>query len=293
MKKKFLICHLGALGDFIFTWPVLRSLRKFYADCHFIGLGKPAYMNLAIKFGLLDSYLDVEAPRMFEFFMGHDFPAGFKPPAGAILWMVDCEKSVELIQKNASLPVVAIPPFPEMKEHVTSYYFFVLRDYFPLEIFDPYSFEIKLNTQKEQFALVHPGSGSARKNFRPEFYQQIVEKLKNQGFSKVGILLGPIELEQGLQQFFRNEWIVSPATVCELAELLSTAALFVGNDSGVSHLAGVVGTRTVAFYKSTDPKIWGATGPRVVNLVTENEMIALQKIEEIFENPDFFRATDT
>ncbi len=289
MKPKFLICHLGALGDFIFTWPVLKSLRNVYPDVHLIGLGKPAYMNLAIKFGLLDSYLDVEAPRMFEFFMGHDFPAGFEPPAGAILWMVDCEKSVDLIQKNASLPVVSIPPFPEMTNHVTSYYFFVLREYFPLEIFDPDSFEIKLNTQKDKFALVHPGSGSMRKNFRPEFYLQIVEKLKTQGFSKVGILLGPIELERKLQQFFQNEWIVSPATACELAELLSSAALFLGNDSGVSHLAGVLGTHTIAFYKSTDPKIWGATGPRVMNLATEDEIIALQKIEEIFATSDFLK----
>ncbi len=290
MKQKFLICHLGALGDFIFTWPVIKSLRNFYSDTHFVGLGKPAYMNLAVKFGLLDSYLDVEGPRMFEFFMGHNFPEGFEPPAGAILWMVDCEKSIALIQKNASLPVVSIPPFPEMTVHVTSYYFFVLRKFFPLEIFDPYSFEIKLNTHKENLALVHPGSGSIRKNFTPEFYQRLVEKLKRRGFPKVGILLGPIELEQGLQQFFRNEWMVSPTSVCELAELLSTASLFVGNDSGVSHLAGAMGTPTIAFYKCTDPKIWGATGPRVINLVTENETVAFRKIEEIFESNDFLKA---
>ena len=56
--KSFLICHRGALGDFILTWPALFCLRKALPHYQFIGIGRTEYMRLAISFGLLDTYID-------------------------------------------------------------------------------------------------------------------------------------------------------------------------------------------------------------------------------------------
>jgi ADP-heptose:LPS heptosyltransferase len=48
-----------------------------------------------------------------------------------------------------------------------------------------------------------------------------------------------------------------------LAAVLAQATLFVGNDSGVTHLAASVGTPTVALFGPTDPGRWAPIGPAV------------------------------
>jgi lipopolysaccharide heptosyltransferase III len=50
----------------------------------------------------------------------------------------------------------------------------------------------------------------------------------------------------------------------QLGALLSRAGLFVGNDSGVTHLAAAAGAPTVALFGPTDPAQWAPVGPAVV-----------------------------
>ena len=78
---------------------------------------------------------------------------------------------------------------------------------------------------------------------------------------------------------FTGEWIERPNNVKALADLLSHASLYIGNDSGVSHLAGFVGTPTIALYKTTDPKIWGVLGRQVTHISADDEKSALRKIQ--------------
>ena len=48
-----------------------------------------------------------------------------------------------------------------------------------------------------------------------------------------------------------------------LADILEKCEIYVGNDSGVTHLSAAVGARTVAIFASTDPAVWGPAGERV------------------------------
>jgi ADP-heptose:LPS heptosyltransferase len=49
----------------------------------------------------------------------------------------------------------------------------------------------------------------------------------------------------------------------KLAALLSHASLYLGNDSGITHLAGACGVPTIALFGPTDPLIWGPRGAKV------------------------------
>jgi len=79
---------------------------------------------------------------------------------------------------------------------------------------------------------------------------------------------------------FPGEWIERPKDVEALAGLLSCASLYIGNDSGVSHLSGFMGTPTIALYKTTDPKKWGVLGKKVVHISDANKESAMRKIQE-------------
>lgn len=100
------------------------------------------------------------------------------------------------------------------------------------------------------FAAIHPFSGSARKNWPIERFRELAERLT----IPVEWCAGPEEvLENALR--FDNLW--------DVACWLASARVYIGNDSGITHLAAAVGTPVVAIFGSTDPAIWGPRGERV------------------------------
>ncbi len=108
----------------------------------------------------------------------------------------------------------------------------------------------------------------------------------------MGFVFGPVEDEKMNNKDFSGEWIERPKNVEALSDLLSRASLYIGNDSGVSHLAGFVGVPTIAIYKITDPKIWGVSGKNVVHISTDDEKSALRQIQEyLIERRPYFPAS--
>ncbi len=278
--KIFLICHRGALGDFILTWPALYCLRDALPHYQFLGIGRPEYMRLAISHGLLDTYLDNESAGLLDFFCGKRIPEEVEFPAGAILWLTDGQKTVEILRQSASLPVVCIPPFPQTEIHLAQYYCSVVQSHFAITIPKDLSDCFPTRTTEGQYALIHPGSGSLKKNYNPLFYQNLANVLRQSCYPKVGFVFGPVEEEKMNKEDFTGEWIERPKDVIALADLLSYASLYIGNDSGVSHLAGFTGIQTIALYKTTDPKIWGVLGKKVTHIPADEEKSALRKIQE-------------
>lgn len=115
----------------------------------------------------------------------------------------------------------------------------------------------------ERFIAIHPSSGSASKNWAPEHFEAVARLAGSAGLDVVWIqgeadeaVVGPLaERVPGA--------IARELALGELAALLVRCAVFVGNDSGVSHLAAAVGAPTVAVFRSTDPVQWAPRGPRV------------------------------
>jgi ADP-heptose:LPS heptosyltransferase len=106
-----------------------------------------------------------------------------------------------------------------------------------------------------QALLIHPGSGSAKKNFGKELFLQF-----QSGFQPSSFVLGPSEIEAG------GEWPDSPfvpATPTALAALLIGERAVISNDSGVAHLSAYLGVPTLALFKTTSPYVWRPIGPRV------------------------------
>jgi heptosyltransferase-3 len=105
----------------------------------------------------------------------------------------------------------------------------------------------------EDFAVIHPFSGSPKKNWPLEQFREVAAHLE----MPVNWSAGP---EETLDHAVRFDDLYT------LACWLSTARVYLGNDSGISHLAAAVGTPVVAIFLSTDPGIWAPRGPRVTVL---------------------------
>lgn len=100
------------------------------------------------------------------------------------------------------------------------------------------------------FAVVHPFSGSARKNWPLSRFRELAARLA----LPVRWCAGPDEaLEDAVR--FQN--------LDELACWLASARVYIGNDSGITHLAAAVGVPVVAVFGPTDPIVWAPRGERV------------------------------
>jgi lipopolysaccharide heptosyltransferase III len=100
------------------------------------------------------------------------------------------------------------------------------------------------------FAVIHPFSGSVQKNWPLKRFRELASRLP----IPVRWCAGP---EEVLEDAVRFE------NLYELAGWLAGARLYIGNDSGITHLAAAVGTPVVAIFSSTDPEMWGPRGERV------------------------------
>jgi hypothetical protein len=118
---------------------------------------------------------------------------------------------------------------------------------------------------RQPLVVIHPGSGSAHKCVAPEILASVVVALEISGATPV-ILEGPTDREM-VKRFLRS--CVNPPIVLKdldlltVAGVLARAQLFVGQDSGITHMAGLIGVHTIALFGPTDPARWAPRGVHV------------------------------
>ncbi len=67
----------------------------------------------------------------------------------------------------------------------------------------------------------------------------------------------------------------------DLAAWLASATAYVGNDSGITHLAAAVGTPVVALFGTTDPAVWCPRGENVVCMRKREDLPAISVDEAV------------
>src|SRR5690606_38859304 len=113
--------------------------------------------------------------------------------------------------------------------------------------------------------VLAPGSGSAKKCWPPEHWLALARRLAATRRNSQ-VVVGRVELERGDLRAW--PWPVGTTFLIEaepvrLAKLLENAPTFVGNDSGTTHLAAMLGVPTIAVFLATDPSIWAPVGVHV------------------------------
>ena len=118
------------------------------------------------------------------------------------------------------------------------------------------------------FIAIHPFSGSPRKNWPLDRYQELARHLD----WPVQWCAGPEEQLDGA---------VRIANLYDLACWLATARRYVGNDSGITHLAAAAGVPVIAIFGPTDPAVWAPRG-KSVRVVSGNlEAITVSEVSEV------------
>lgn len=260
----------GALGDFIVTLPALRALRRTHADADLILIARPAVASLVDPCRVLDHdglgmaplYLP-DCPELPEALRS------LKSSQCLLAYTVDPDGVLEAnLRRLVPGRVLVHDPRPPVDYggHITDHLMAPLNGS-GLPDADPEPRVILKPEEKARAATwfeaagaraplvaLHPGSGTARKNWPLDRFATLADRLRERDLQPV-MILGPLE-EQARMAMAGCAPCLPAGTARELAAFLAQADLFVGNDSGPGHLAAAVGTPTLSLFGPTDPTLW-------------------------------------
>jgi ADP-heptose:LPS heptosyltransferase len=250
-----LVLRPGALGDTLLAVPALRALRVSR-------LGGP--LTLAAHAGaarLLASAGEVDGGWAFDDARFRwIFGPGEAPDEAVVAWLSGARPP------GLSGALVVAPSRPASGAvHCAQYLLDTLAPLGCSGAMDERPLRVSAIDSAE--VLIHPGSGSPAKNWPAARFAEVVHGLGDG--APVRLIVGEADtavgdaLEHALGRPLAR---LANAPLAELAARLAGCRAYLGNDSGVSHLAGLCGARTVALFGPTDPAVWRPLGARVTVL---------------------------
>jgi ADP-heptose:LPS heptosyltransferase len=233
--RNLLVIRACAIGDFVFNVPALTALKRTHPDARFTLVGNASTLELAREFVTVKKIYSIESPPWSQLFYE---PVSRLEFDSAIVWMKN-----EAIAGNLRLSgipnVVRRDPFPA-HGHAADHLLRTLNlDQPPLpDLWAPDSDDV----------VIHPGSGSPKKNW--PYFEELVDKLPN-----AIVLVGPASKGKGVR-------VLENLSLPEVFHYLRRCRAYIGNDSGITHLAAYLGCPTIALFGPTDPRVWGPIGRR-------------------------------
>jgi len=263
-----LVYHAGALGDFITTLPAIAAWKRVRAPGgRLVLLGKPAHAALAV--GVVDETWDAGAARFASLFAGEPTAAVGAVLAGvdsALVFAPDGAGVVAGLRRAGVREIVRQDPFPGSRVHVVDHHLSLFADQALTAEERIPRVAVGATVSTVRPIVLHPGSGSPNKNWPIDRFISLASALADTG--PIAWVVGPVEEESGVAAKIAaaaipgaTSWRSLP--LAELTRRLVGARLFVGNDSGVAHLAAAVGCPTVVLFGASDPVIWAPRGRAV------------------------------
>ncbi len=272
-KPRLLVIRGGAIGDFILTLPAIRLLRENIAGCHLEVLGYPGIVELAVKAGLADATRSLGDPRLALL---------FAPGASIDPELVSYLTGFNLVVSylfdpdgilRANLERIGVKTLIDWPQRVLSGAGHASEQLAkPLQKLAMFLEEPQWRAPlfptpppsvgRRHFAI-HLGSGSTTKNWAVDHWHRLASDLqKEHPETRITFISGEAEAERGTAQSAGfDHWHALPLP--ELAERLASCQLFLGHDSGISHLASACGVPSILLFGPTDPATWAPPQPAV------------------------------
>jgi lipopolysaccharide heptosyltransferase III len=291
------IIHPGTLGDVVLSLRALQSIRSRFSDYETVLLVRREIGRVLLKMEVVGRVLDMEGPVLSELLsddpqLDHEAGEMLSRCHHAVAWVHDRDG---LLSENLKRLGVAsrciVSPHDEslLAVHQADRYCETL-EHWEEETPDdrsPQSFQWRPQNPclkgkifdyptgpGQQILMIHYGSGSRHKCVAPERMGTIIGRLTDGRSRKVILCQGPAdsELVSALQPYIKQVplEILKDTDLSGVVDVLREADVFVGQDSGLTHLAAALGVPTLALFGPTDPRRWGLKGAKVEILQGRN-----------------------
>jgi ADP-heptose:LPS heptosyltransferase len=273
---KILIVHQGAVGDLILALPAIKALRHVLQPARMEMMGHPWTLALVSGHPYAEAIMDINRAEMVPLFQDNaPLPAtlkGYLDHFDAAFCFSRSETLASNLRRGGIRQVFTLPSFPDTRMHVIDHHLLSLKTLgisststSPMvfvrdeERQGAERFLLQKGWDYQKIAAIHPGAGSRKKAWPATRFAALARLLASAGH-KILILEGPAdkaaaaEVRAGLKGI--PYLLIRDLPLTRLAALLSFASLFIGNDSGISHLAAALKIPTIAIFGPTDPYVW-------------------------------------
>jgi heptosyltransferase III len=278
--------HPGGLGDVLLAVPAMTRLRTRFPMHWLVLCAEAQPAKLLFACGIIDAWIPTQGQVCAQLFTGADSITGqlrgwLEDCDLAIGWLQDLDgKLEETLKAVGAREAIVRSPFSAAIQPIHQ------RDRFletinealfdgeeeatltvtnPLLDLGRTCLEAKGLANKQFLVVIHPGSGSAHKCVAPETLASVIIALRDFGATPL-VLEGPADrgpAERLLQLCANPPTVLKDLDILTVAGVLAQTRLFVGQDSGITHMAGLMRVPTVALFGPTDPSRWAPHGTHV------------------------------
>jgi heptosyltransferase-3 len=275
MAGRAVVLFPGSLGDFLCALPALRAISRLSPQgVEFIG--REGLFEIAQQLSFIRKTVSIDAGYFASLFTLHttmksEVFSFFSSASYIFSWFGHAHPEV-----RANLEKIA-------PGHVRSFDFFVGQDdchasaYYLrcIGVEESRCSSLTLRKKDEHWLdhywvacgwpasskvlVVQPGSGGRKKRWEVDGFRAVTHWWREKPRHQVLILLGPAE-DQEETLWRQCGKVEKNLSIWQVAALLSRATVYLGNDSGISHLAGAVGARGVVLFGPTCPRHWRPLG---------------------------------
>jgi heptosyltransferase-3 len=245
MPKRRLLIRPGAIGDFIVSLPALgHAATAAYAEIWTPETNLPLVRFAGAKRSIISSGLD-----RLGLMPADDVIARLRRFDSIVSWYGTNRPEFRQLVADAGLPFEFHPALPPEGTGVHAV------DHYCAQVGAPPGAIPHIDVgpvELHNSVVLHPFASREDKRWPggADF------SLPKRGYRRVSLvkLRGPEEHLPGA--------IYIP-DLFELARFLAGARAYIGNDSGITHLAAAVGIPTIALFGPTDPAVWSPRGKKV------------------------------
>jgi len=285
---RILVLRGGALGDLILTLPVLGEIRKSYPNAEVVLLGIFPHARLAAP-EFVDRVGRIDAPDLLPIFVdsvlpeavrakldGFDLAISFLSDPGAIIARNLAAAGVKRVTASSSKMRPDLHAVFQLAD-VLGQLGLTLRDPVPRLAVGP-------KPAKSARLGFHVGSGSSLKNWPIDLWTELIQRLD--GSFDNFLLVGGEADEKVIHEFRERCGLgrlttLLNASLADLCQALNGCTVFVGHDTGVTHLAAAVGIPTIALFGPTNPNVWAPLGEHVSVLRSADGLMASISVTEV------------
>ena len=279
------VVRSGGIGDTVLVLPTLALLRRFFGGCDVTLVGSAWAEQLLPLMPDPPRTVLFGSPELTPVFSDapESDPAGVFEQAGLVL-IYTSDSSGSLVRSARRLacgPVLTWPVEPVGRVSAALHFSSALLNDVATERDIPSArlcvrsstlgwAEKWLWGMRESpgslLAAIHPGSGGRKKCWPAALFAQIIQRLHGAGVRTI-LIEGPADGQccAEIRRLCPAEVVLTSAcgmSLERIAVIVSSCDFYVGNDSGITHLAAALGVPALAIFGPTDPAVWA---PRASN----------------------------
>lgn len=288
-KRGVLVIHPGALGDVLLARPALRAVRYQFPHHEIAFLAGQSVGALLCGAGEVDRVFPLESSYLTGLWAGpdslcSDFRAWLGNCDTAVGWLPDVGGALSATLRALGVRSISLKSASSAglcTGHQASRYLDAIQvsdihqiAATPLALSPVIRERGRLIVERliqegrHKVVVIHPGSGSPHKCLDARLLVPVIEWLLQADMAPL-LLEGPADreaVERVLETAKLDVPVIRGLDLSTVAGVLSHAELYVGHDSGMTHLAAALSVPTIACFGPTDSRRWAPLG-RAVSIV--------------------------